>query len=151
MVWGCITSEGVGRLIRIDGIMNGQVYTEILSQGLLGTLSDFSLGPGDIIFQQDNDPKHKSKLAKAWFDNQNLTVLPWPANSPDMNIIGHVWDFLDVKIRARNPLPKSKDSLWQALQEEWAAIPQDFIKTLYESFPRRIDALVDSKGYATKY
>ena len=123
MIWGCMTWGRLCSLAFVHGRLNSKAYIELLEENLSGSLVKWMSENQHfykmvIIFQQDNDPKYKSKLAKAWFDNQNLTVLPWPANSPDMNIIEHVWDFLDVKIRARNPLPKSKDSLWQALQEE---------------------------------
>lgn len=60
MVWGCITAGGVGRLVRIEGTMTAIKYTQVLQEGLLGTLEDHNLLPDDIIFQQDNDPKHKS-------------------------------------------------------------------------------------------
>jgi hypothetical protein len=114
MVWGCITSQGVGRLHRIDGIMTGQSYIEILKEAYLGTLKDHKLkcsGKSTPIFQQDNDPKHCSKVAEAWFTKKRVCQLPWPPSSPDMNIIEHVWNQLDVLVHARNPLPHNKDEL----------------------------------------
>ena len=42
----------------------------------------------------------------------------WPPSSPDMNIIKHVWDQLDALIHTRNPLPRNKEEMWAALQEE---------------------------------
>ncbi|KAG8729299.1 hypothetical protein FRC10_004081, partial [Ceratobasidium sp. 414] len=119
MVWGCITAKGVGRLYRIDGIMTAKKYTEILSDALLDTLGDHQLDIQDAIFQQDNDPKHKSHLASNWFKTQGISVLPWPSYSPDMNIIEHVWSYLDRKVRSRCVLPRTTDELWEALKEEW--------------------------------
>ena len=58
MVWGVVTWNGPGCLIRVEGNMDSQQYCNILKEGLLGSLQDQGLEPEDIIFVQDNDPKH---------------------------------------------------------------------------------------------
>ncbi|TFK17687.1 hypothetical protein FA15DRAFT_604599 [Coprinopsis marcescibilis] len=68
-----------------------------------------------------------------------------------MNIIEHVWDQLDALVRSRNPLPTNKEQLWEALQEEWYRFPKAALDKLYESMPRRVEALLASRGHATKY
>jgi hypothetical protein len=73
MVWGCITGQGVGRLYRINGIMNAKKYTKIPSEALLGTLKDHHLTMQDVTLQQDNNPKHTSKLARAWLESHDLS------------------------------------------------------------------------------
>jgi len=67
MVWGCISWHGTGRLHHIDGRMNAKQYVEILSESFLGSLQNQNVRPRTTIFQQDNDPKHTSKLARQWF------------------------------------------------------------------------------------
>jgi transposase len=154
MVWGCVTGQGMGRIHRIEGIMCGPDYVEILNKSYLGTLKDLKLrqtGTSGVIFQQDNDPKHRSKVAEAWFQAKRVKRLPWPPSSPDMNIIEHVWDQLDALVRARNPLPRNKEELWVALQEEWANFPQAALDKLFESMPRRVAALLKARGGHTKY
>ena len=54
------------------------------------------------------------------------------------------------QIHKRRQKPKNLDELWAITQEEWYAIPEQ-IEVLYDSVPRRIDALVDAKGWYTKY
>jgi len=61
MVWGCMTSAGWGRLVLIEGTMDAELYCSVLEEGLLTTLDDLKINRSDIIFQQDNDPKHKSR------------------------------------------------------------------------------------------
>ena len=151
MVWGCITSRGVGRLHRINGIMNAQKYCDILETSLLGTLSDHGIRRRRSFFQQDNDRKHTSRLAVKWFEAHHITTLPWPSASPDMNIIEHVWVYLDTKVRQRNPLPTSLDTLWAALQEEWEKLDPAFIRHLYDSIPSRVQDLNKAHGHATRY
>ncbi|KAF8169907.1 hypothetical protein K438DRAFT_1498425, partial [Mycena galopus ATCC 62051] len=71
---------------------------------------------------------------------------------PDMNIIEHAWEELNRRVRARLPvLPQNCDQLWEALQEEWANLGIDYINQLYDSLPRRVQALHTAKGLYTKY
>jgi hypothetical protein len=60
MVWRCITPNGTGRLHRVEGRMNAIQYCNILSESLLGTLTDYSTTVSSILYQQDNDSKHTS-------------------------------------------------------------------------------------------
>ena len=150
MVWGCVTGQGMGRLHQIDGIMCSTDYVEILKKSYLGTLKDYNLkhlGPEGVLFQQDNDPKHTSKVAKDFFAKRKIKVLDWAPSSLDMNIIEHVWDQLDHLVWSHNPLPCNHDKLWEALQEEWENTP----KMPSISMPCRIVALVAARGGNTKY
>lgn len=154
MVWGCITATGVGQLYRIVGNMNAPGYVEILDKNLHKSLRKHGLkssGRYGILFQQDNDPKHRSRAAEAWFTRKRIRRLTWPSNSPDINIIEHVWDQLDKLIRACDRLPCNLEELWQALQKEWSKFPQHSLDTLFESLPHRIAALLKAKGGNTKY
>jgi hypothetical protein len=118
-VWGMITPHGLGRLVRIEGNMHKELYREILQEDFLGTMDNLELDVHDYYFQQDNDPKHKAGIVTKWFEENNIDVLPWPASSPDMNIIEHVWHRLDqMALRRRDPLPQNLEQLWVALQEE---------------------------------
>lgn len=63
MVWGCMSSKGLGRLIGIEGRMNAIQYVDVLERGLLGTLEDHNIDHSSIYFHQDTDPKHTSGLA----------------------------------------------------------------------------------------
>ena len=48
-----------------------------------------------------------------------ITSLDWPAQSPDLNPIEHLWMILKKSIGARNPPPCNVDQLKQAIKEEW--------------------------------
>lgn len=66
MVWNVITPSGVGRLVHVEGNMDGAHYHSILERGLLGTMRDLGVDVSAFMFQQDNDPDHKAKRVKAW-------------------------------------------------------------------------------------
>jgi hypothetical protein len=150
-VWGMITRDGPGRLTRIWGNMNKHLYREILEDDLLGSLDDLEMDRSEYYFQQDNDPKHTAGIVREWFEENHIDVLPWVSNSPDMNIIEHVWDRLDRMVRARDPLPRTEDQLWEALQEEWENLDVEYLWKLYDSMPRRVEELYRANGGTTHY
>ncbi|KAF8664196.1 hypothetical protein AX16_000793 [Volvariella volvacea WC 439] len=101
------------------------LYIKILDDDLLGFLKDLKIKKKDIYFQQDNDPKHTSGHAQDFFNAQSLDVLSWPPNSPDINIIKHVWDYLNCRVCIRRPLHSNKKELWEVLQKKWANIEDE--------------------------
>ena len=70
-----MTWEGVGFASKIDGRMDGDLYLQILKDELQKTLEYYSLNPSDIIFQQDNDPKHTCRLVKNWLEEQEFRTM----------------------------------------------------------------------------
>ena len=151
VVWGMITPYGVGCIVQIKGNLNKEFYCEILPDNLLDTYQDLGLDYHDCYFQQDNNPKHTSKLAQAWFHKNHVDLLPWPPNSPDINIIENLWDHLECQVRAHNSLPRSEGDLWVALQEELYKIDLAFIRKLYKSLPERVSAVYHANGGNTRY
>ena len=84
MVWGAFSATGVGILHRIEGIMNKEIYNDLLANVMLPS-ADILFGRENWIFQQDNDPKHTAKINKDFLIENEVPTLPWPAQSPDLN------------------------------------------------------------------
>jgi len=150
MVWGCFTKHGLGPLVRLDGKITAKEYITVLQNHLIPYMNTLE-NKENVKFQEDNAPIHTARIAKKWKDENNVISLPWPAQSPDMNPIEHLWDELERRIRSCKPLPKSKEDLWQMLQKEWYNIDASVYQNLVDSMPRRIAAVMQSKGNPTKY
>ena len=74
MVWGCLTSKGVGKLVKVSNKMNSTEYISVLEDGLVETLDTKKIRPSDIVFQQDNAPCHVSKDSRSWFSTNNIAL-----------------------------------------------------------------------------
>src|SRR5277367_710223 len=151
MVWGCMGWNGVGVLTEVQGIMDAQQYCEILNEGVVESFEKLEMAKGKRIFQQDNDPKHISNKATKWFEDNNIDVMVWPAQSPDINPIEHLWVHLKKTLKRYPTPPKGVHELWERVVEEWNQIPPEVCQNLIESMPRRIQAVISAKGGHTKY
>lgn len=148
MVWGCMSYEGVGSLVIINGIMDRYLYKRIIAENLEPSKLKLAL-PDDFLFQQDNDPKHKSKYVTEYFENNDIKVMSWPSQSPDMNPIEHLWDYIKREVRKRQP--SNIRALTENVIEIWNAVPKEFCQKLINSMPRRVEALVRAKGGPTRF
>ncbi|GFT70769.1 transposable element Tcb2 transposase [Trichonephila clavipes] len=103
------------------------------------------------LYQDDNAPFHTAKILQEWFaeDEGEVGHLDWPPQSPDLNIIEHLWGYLESKLRARFPPPSTILALETALHEEWLHIPLQVVHDLYASIPCRIQSVIQSNGGPT--
>lgn len=147
MVWGCMGWEGVGRLAEIEGRMDAKQYVDILEENLLPSMEESE----ELIFQQDNDPKHTSKLAKNWMEEHDITLLDWPPQSPDLNPIEHLWNHIKKELAKYPRQPKGVWEIWDRVSEVWENIEAEVCQNLIESMPRRVEAVIKAKGGHTKY
>lgn len=148
MVWGCMAYNGIGRLEFIDDRMNAERYVEILDDNLFQSADQLHMPP-DFIFQQDNDPKHMAQLTANWMDENGVQLLKWPAQSPDLNPIEHLWYLLEKELGNRRF--KTKDELKTALIASWDRLSFQKIRNLVDSMPRRLTAVKKARGGPTKY
>lgn len=147
MVWGAFSYFGVGPLFWIKETMDQVKYREILSDVMLPYATENM--PDSWVFQQDNDPKHTARAVKRWFEDNNVRIMGWPSQSPDLNPIEHLWQ--DVKRSLKGERFKRKEELFEKVKEKWTRTPIEKIHTLIESMPRRCKAVIESNGAPTKY
>ncbi len=148
MIWAAMSSAGVGPLCFLKSTVKAAIYQEILEHFMLPS-SDKLYGDADFIFQQDLAAAHTAKGTKSWFNDHGVTVLDWPANSPDLNPIENLWGI--VKRKMRDTRPNNADELKATVKETWASIPPQQCHKLITSMPRRIETVIKAKGAPTKY
>ena len=88
-VWGSITYSGVGHNLTAPKYKQILIHHTVpVGKALIGN-----------VFQHDDDPKHTARVIKNYLENKkrdgSLTVLNWPAQSPDMNIIEQVLTYME--------------------------------------------------------
>ncbi len=103
------------------------------------------------MLQHDNARPHVERICTQFLEAENIPVLAWPAYSPDMSPIEHVWDALDRRIRQLVPVPANIQQLHIAIEEEWTNIQQATINNLVNSMRRRCVALREANGGYTRY
>ena len=100
-VWGFITYEGVGTLVRSEGHVNGELYLTFLQENLIEAcplLRGTKTRRGKYIFQQDNAKPHWTAEVKRYFNDNRITTLDWPSSSPDISPIENVWGFIKEEL-----------------------------------------------------
>jgi hypothetical protein len=108
----------VGILAEVEGRMDAEQYVFILENNRLPSMKNSGIPEESSIFQQDNDPKHFSKRAQNWFKSEGIRLLDWPAQSPDLSPIEHLWQHL------------KKDSMAiKAQQEEFGSSGRELMQS----------------------
>ena len=146
MVWGCMSSAGVGELYFTEGNINSNMYSEILQQSMFPLL--YKLGCR-AVFQQDNGSKHTSKTTTTLMKRLRVKVMDLPSMSPDVNPIEHLWGILKRKVEVRKV--SNICQLRDVIMEEWKSTPLATCEALVNSMPRRVKAVLDNDGGHTKY
>ncbi|UYV70922.1 hypothetical protein LAZ67_8001110, partial [Cordylochernes scorpioides] len=136
MVWGAIAYDSRSPLLRIQGTMTAQRYVDDV---LRPVTLPYLLEVPNALYQQDNARPHTARISQQAL--QDVQMLPWPPYSPDLSPIEHVWDIIGRRLHAL-PQPRSEYELWQMVEREWRAIPQDAIRTLIDSLPRHVSACI---------
>ncbi|GFX02711.1 DDE_3 domain-containing protein [Trichonephila clavipes] len=129
--------------------MTGYIYRDVtleqhvrLFRGAMGA---------EFLFLDDNARPHRANIVDECLLSEDITRMDWPAYSPDLNPIEHVWDMLGRRIAAHQVPPTCLPELRRALLDEWYNIPQDQIDNLIPSILRRCKACIASFGRHTPY
>ena len=151
VIWGCMHWEGVGYISRIEGGLDAKLYIEILDECIPLMLDWYNIDLEELIFQQDNDPKHIAKITTEYLKEKGFTILFWPPNSPDLNPIEHLWAHLKRQLAKYPRSPTSIKDFWERVQQTWNNIDTKVCQDLISSMPRRVETVRKARGRYTKY
>ncbi|GFT81309.1 transposable element Tcb2 transposase, partial [Trichonephila clavipes] len=150
LVYGGISIEGRTELYIIrDGPLTARRYrNEILRPIVVPYAAAIGY---DFILMDNNCRPHSTNRVKDFLFEEGILRMKWPACSPDMNPIEHVWDALGRRVAGRQPPPQTVQELERALLDEWDRILQLVINSLIDSMPQRCSTLLAVRGNHTPY
>ena len=98
----------------------------------------------------DGAPVHRAWTTKQWHTNHGVTLSPGqPGNSLDLNPIENLLS--QMKDMLRDKRATSAAGLKKIAEKVWRRIIPNYLNKLYESMPRRMEAVIASQGGHTKY
>ena len=150
MVAGAIGWWGKSSLIRVGSgtTVTSDVYISILEDGIVPDIKD-SCQDRRWTLVHDGAGPHRAKKTQRWLKEEKISVLSWPSNSPDLNIIETVWGMMKEEIQRLEP--RSTDELWQITDSVWNGISLDWIREQIHGWRRRLSAVIKNSGGHTKY
>ena len=123
MVWGCVSHDCKLDLVTIRGNLTGDQYIrDVLRPVVVSHFDNHPLATRPE-YMDDNARPHHSRAVTAFMRTNAISTVPWPAMSPDLNPIEHLWDVLGRRIQAREPPV-------QNLQQSEAALHQECMATV---------------------
>jgi transposase len=150
MVRGAFTATRKSRLVVFErGRRDAKSFVEDVYEG---ELTRFMTEVQDGILMEDGAPVHSSAVASKWRQNHQIQKIEdWPANSPDLNSMEHIWSLLGDALNRRPRQPHDIPTLVVALVEEWNALPQETLTMLVNTMPHRLKEVRERHGRNTHY
>jgi len=150
MIWGSISGAGTGPMVIWEkdwGTVTAQSYCEHTVPVAAEYLKAFP----ELIFMHDLAPGHKAKLTQEALKKAGFLMLPWPANSPDLNPIEGLWQNIKERLYRMPHKPTKREELEQCIIELWNNIGQETVLKHIDSLPERIQAVIAAGGGHTKW
>jgi transposase len=104
-----------------------------------------------MTFMQDNAPCHTANVVKAFMAQNDIEVLPWPPQSPDMNPIENLWAIIKTKRQKKYGLPQTKAELIEQIFDIWDNIEPELVEKFANSANTRVNMVLKLKGKVSKY
>ena len=126
--------------------MNGQKYIDLLNNKLELHMAIHKCK----IFMQDGAPCHRSKIVPQFLKSKKIQILDWPGNITDLNLIENLWTVLKHKVSEKQPT--NAKELEETIEAVWVLeLSAEYCRSLVESMPKRLEAVIKAKRGPTNY
>lgn len=150
MVWGGISSDARTELVVIDNRLTAMRYIEEIIQEHVVPYMGY-IGYDQFLLMHDNARPHVAHCVNEYLQNVGIHKLQWPARSPDLNPIEHIWDMLKRSIKSPPNPPQTINELRNAAVAAWENLSQTNVRNIIQSMPDRMQAVIRARGGNTRY
>jgi transposase len=150
-VWACFCGRGPGYIYIFNETMDAVLMKKILSENLLPSAALYFEDdpPEQWWLLHDNDKKFNSALVKEFLHTRGVSLIEFPPYSPDLNPMENLWDTMARAVEKHSC--ETIEELQDAVAEEWEKLDRSALLKLAESMPARCQAVIDVRGWHTKY
>ena len=147
MAWGGIMMNWKIKLILVRGKITVNRYESYILQPIF---LPFAREYGtEFLYMHNIAKSYTATTILEWFEDHNIPLLGWPAQSPDLNQI--LWGNLQNRILEDIENIETQDQLFAHLPHHWQRINQNEIRNLISSLPKRCRAIFNAKNGNTNY
>lgn len=151
-LWGAFSAQGVSDLCVINGRLNATSYVNILENYLIPfAYLNHGTTANDFTFMHDGATCHTANITRQWLQDMDVTVMNWPAVSPDLNPIENLWGILAQKVYQNGKQFNNVSDLKDCVVTTWQGISTGEIAALTSSMRNRCVAVLTAQGKPTKY
>ena len=150
MIWGAISRNFKSELALIDGALTSRRYQDDILDNHVRPLAE-AAGAGRFMLVDDNARPHRSALIDQNLGEDAIERIVWPAKSPDLNPIEHVWAIMRKRITELQQAHHTLQDLRRLIRDAWDSVSIAEINRLLNSMPRRATVVYELEGDHTHY